>query len=200
MINIKVIPNKDELRQQIVADLQATNRDGMEQLITYMDEVKFFDAPASGGNHMAKDGGLAEHSYNVYRIADMMALGMMDFQSYCEIQNSIVIAAYLHDLGKCGHMGKAFYTENILKSGVRSDAKPFKTNEDILYIPHEVISIAQITQRIELTEDEYFAILYHNGLYGDFKYTINGKETLLYLLIHSADMFASRIVEKGDKQ
>ena len=48
---------------------------------------------------------------------------------------------------------------------------------------------------IELTEEEETAILWHNGLYGQFKYDIPGKETKLYMALHWADMWASRVTE-----
>jgi hypothetical protein len=48
---------------------------------------------------------------------------------------------------------------------------------------------------ISLTEEEEQAILYHNGLYGVFKYEISGKETPLYMLLHFSDMWASRVIE-----
>ena len=51
---------------------------------------------------------------------------------------------------------------------------------------------------IPLTAEEEQAILWHNGLYGIFKYEISGKETPLYLLLHMADMWASRVIEKED--
>ena len=48
---------------------------------------------------------------------------------------------------------------------------------------------------IDLTEEEQHAILYHNGLYGPLKYEIQGNETPLYMIIHFADLWASRVVE-----
>ena len=65
-----------------------------------------------------------------------------------------------------------------------------------MYIDHEVRSIQIAGRYIKLTEDENWAILMHNGMYGNFKYQIQGKETPLYLLLHMADMWASRVVEK----
>ena len=55
------------------------------------------------------------------------------------------------------------------------------------------------SQFIHLTENEEWAILMHNGLYGDFRYAIQGKETPLYLLLHHADMWASRVVEMEEE-
>ena len=42
------------------------------------------------------------------------------------------------------------------------------------------------------------SILWHNGLYGPFKYEIQGKETPLYMLLHFADLWASRVTEEGN--
>ena len=43
----------------------STEREGMEDLLGFMQELGFYDAPASGGNHCCKDGGLLEHTVNV---------------------------------------------------------------------------------------------------------------------------------------
>lgn len=44
----------------------------------------------------------------------------------------------------------------------------------------------------EIQEDERQAILWHDGGYGDAKYSANGKEGILSILTHAADMLASR--------
>ena len=46
--------------------LLSTKRQGMEALIDHMEENGFFTAPCSTSHHLSKEGGLAEHSYNVY--------------------------------------------------------------------------------------------------------------------------------------
>ena len=53
---------------------------------------------------------------------------------------------------------------------------------------------------IELTEEEEFAILYHNGLYSELKYSYSGKETPLSMVLHFADLWASRVTEKGAEE
>lgn len=192
--------------KQFITDvLLATNRPGMADLIEHMEEIGFFTAPCSGGNHLAKEGGLAEHSWNVNAIMDADAATKYTPEEHYALSPSIAIVSLLHDLGKCGDYGKANYVENYIKSRkkdadgnypmVRSEKKPYETNKDLLYVPHEVRSVKIASKFIQLTEEEEFAILYHNGLYGDFKYAIKGKETPLYLLLHSADMWASHVVE-----
>lgn len=174
--------------------LKSTKREGIEDLILYMEDCGFFDSPCSSKFHLSCEGGLAEHTRNVLTYAEKLGVAWLGGTEYNNIQEHVIIAAVLHDLGKMGQFDKPLYIPNILKSG-SVGKQPYKTNPDLLDIPHEVRSIAIAQTFIDLTEEEQFAILYHNGLYGDFKYEINGKETLLYMIIHFADMWVSRIVE-----
>jgi len=183
-------------KELIIGSLKSTKREGIEDLIDYMEEIGFFTAPCSGGNHLCKEGGLVEHTANVLRLAEKLCVAFYGGKNMTdELRNECIISACLHDLGKCGQFGKSNYVPNILKSGKPSDSKPFKTNPDLLYVDHEIRSVAIAQMFIDLTEQEQFAILYHNGLYGPLKYSLQGKETPLYMIIHFADMWASRVVE-----
>lgn len=186
-----------DYREIIKQSLVKTKREGIEDLIQFMEEVGFFTAPCSGGNHLCREGGLAEHSVNVMQSAEKMGVSLLGGAAYNEVQNSVVIAALLHDLGKCGDYDKQLYVENILKSGKRSEAKPFKRNKDLTNVPHAVRSIKLATLFIDLTEDEEWAILTHDGLYDFMKYEIKGHETWLSMLIHWADMWSNKILEGG---
>ena len=182
-------------KQFVVDHLLATKREGMDGLIEYMEECGFFNAPCSGGNHLACEFGLLHHTRHVMEIAERMGVSLLGGAEYNKIQNSVIIAAALHDLGKMGQFEKPNYVPNILKGGKSSEAKPFKTNPDLLNVPHEVRSVVIASMFIDLTEEEQHAILYHNGLYGPLKYEIQGNETPLYMIIHWADMWASRVIE-----
>ncbi|MCM1439902.1 MAG: HD domain-containing protein [Roseburia sp.] len=177
--------------------LMRTKREGIVDLLDYMKEIGFLEAPCSGGNHLAKKGGLAEHSVNVLTIAEKIGVALLGGARYNEVQDSVVIAALLHDLGKCGDYEKPMYVESILKSGKQSDTKPYKRNPELSAVPHAVRSIKLATLFIDLTEAEEWAILCHDGLY-DFMYKeLRGKETWLQMIIHWADMWASHIIEGG---
>lgn len=171
--------------------LLSTEVKHIELLIKHMEKNGFFNSPCSGKHHLSVEGGLAEHSLNVCRIATALNHALNAGIS----DKTIIITSLLHDLGKMGDYNKPNYVENILKSGKQSEAEPYKTNKDLLYIPHEVRSIAIAERFIKLTEEEEQAILYHNGLYGAFKYEINGKETPLYMILHFADLWASGVTE-----
>ena len=180
--------------------LMKTKREGIVDLLGYMNEIGFLEAPCSGGNHLAKKGGLAEHSVNVLTIAEKIGVALLGGARYNEVQDSVVIAALLHDLGKCGDYEKPMYVESILKSGKQSDTKPYKRNPELSAVPHAVRSIKLATLFIDLTEAEEWAILCHDGLY-DFMYKeLKGKETWLQMIIHWADMWASRIIEGGTEE
>jgi 23S rRNA maturation-related 3'-5' exoribonuclease YhaM len=179
------------MKEQIKSLLLQTKREGMDNLIEAMEEGGFFTSPCSGAYHLAKAGGLAEHSFNVFSIAHDLNI-TLDAKLP---EESIIIASLLHDLGKMGDFGKELYIPNYLKSGKISDAKPYMQNPELLKVDHEIRSVSIASKYIELTEDEYFAILHHNGLYSNLKYNIQGNETPLYLIIHTADMWASRVKE-----
>jgi 23S rRNA maturation-related 3'-5' exoribonuclease YhaM len=184
------------MKNQIIELLRSTERPGIENLINHMEEIGFFTSPCSTQCHLCKEGGLAEHSMNVYETA----IDLRGSQSICGVidsayVNSIIITSLLHDLGKSGQYGKPNYVPNYLKGGKISEAKPYETNKDLLAVPHEIRSIHIASQYIGLTEQESFAILMHNGLYGDLKYAYTGKETPLSMLLHFSDMWCSRVVE-----
>lgn len=198
--------NRDTITKCIIDKLEETGRVGIDELIAYMKINGFFSSPCSAANHLAKPGGLAEHSYNVLCI--MSGLSYMLHKSDIpagEIDNTIAITAILHDLGKMGQFNKPGYVPNMLKGRptkanpnpepYQSEKKPYVVNPDLLCVDHEVRSIAIASRFIRLTEEEQQAILWHNGLYGPFRYEIQGKETPLYMLLHFADMWASRAIE-----
>lgn len=188
-----------EKREQLINEfrdtLLKTEREGMADLLTELSCAGFLEAPCSTRYHLAKEGGLLEHSVNVLHVAEKLSASLYGAKNLTkELKDSIAICALLHDVGKCGQFGKPLYIPKLLKNG-KTGAEPYQTNKDLLALPHEVTSVVEITKFIDLTEEEQQAIAYHNGLYGCFKYEIQGKETPLYMIIHFADLWASRVVE-----
>jgi len=189
------------MKEKIIELLRSTKRPGIENLINHMEEIGFFTAPCSTQYHLCKEGGLAEHSLNVYLYMRNTAAGIGYYDPLTDSSDSIIITSLLHDLGKSGQFGKPNYIPNMIQDKknkgeyVRSEAKPYETNKDLLAVPHEIRSIHIASQYIELTEQESFAVLFHNALYGDLKYAYTGKETPLSMLLHFSDMWCSRVVE-----
>lgn len=191
----RVNAEKETRTASISGILLLTKRKGISKLVEELPEIGFFTSPASGGFHMSQEGGLAEHSLNVYEQAHKIAKSLLSKEEYKELEDSITIAALLHDLGKCGDYEKAMYVPNVLKSGKQSPTKPFKRNDGLSNVPHAIRSVKIASKYIHLTEEEEWAILCHDGLYDFMKYEIQGHETKLSMIIHWADMWATKVIE-----
>lgn len=199
---------KEEQINYFRDNMLATGRDGMAQLLDFMVDIGFLDAPASGGNHLCQDGGLLEHTVNVMQLAEKIGVAMLGGTAYNKIHNSVMIAAGLHDLGKCGRFGSPYYMENMIQDGrptkanpeqkyKRSEAKPFKTNTDLCHIDHPLRSVELAARYIDLTEEEEHAIFYHDGAYGSLAYDLKGHEEPLQVIVHFADFWSAQFLEVG---
>lgn len=178
------------MKDKIKELLKQTERAGIEDLIEWMENNGFFDAPCSSKYHLAQPEGLAEHSLNVFRAALDLSKALYAEKITFDFINSIIICSLLHDLGKAGQFGKPAYIENEDPAN-----GAYRSNKELLYVPHEVRSVAIASRFIELTEEEQFAICYHNGLYAELT-SFKGNETPLLLILHFADMWAARVIEK----
>ncbi len=197
-VETKEAEKKPNFKAIITESLKKTKREGVEELLNYMDEIGFYKAPCSTRYHLAEEGGLAEHSVNVLNSAEKISVALYGAKNITEeIRSSIIIVALLHDLGKCGDYGKPMYVDKVLKSG-KKGVQPYDTNKDLTGVPHAIRSVKLATLFIDLTEDEEWAILTHDGLYDFMKYQIPGHETPLSLILHWADMWASHVLEIAD--
>jgi hypothetical protein len=99
------------------------DREGSDKLVKVMKKTDFFVAPASRSHHLNYEGGLVEHSYNVYsNYVDLVEKYNLDIP-----MESIVLEAIGHDFCKIG-LYKKEKTEwsdkqaSYLKSLVQSNA------------------------------------------------------------------------------
>jgi hypothetical protein len=174
------------IRLDIIKKLSLTGRKGISDLIDYMDNNGFFNAPASKLHHQNYVGGLAEHSRDVYYRTNREIMTMTMGGSKIK-PASIAISALLHDLCKIDQ----YIIESEVKSGNKITGYIISSNHDANW-DHAEKSIRLAKQFIELTEEEEMAIRYHMGIYrkeyswDDFGNAIK-KYPLVYL-IHVADM------------
>lgn len=138
-------------------------REGADKLLEYLLSSDFFTAPASARFHCSFEGGLCEHSLNVYdclvsylnmpRTKDIMGV------SYSE--ESIAIVALLHDLCKVGVYKKGF--RNVKnEQGAWQRVDTFEYDDRLPY-GHGEKSVYIASGYIRLTREEAFAIRYHMG-------------------------------------
>lgn len=86
-----------------VLNLKSTNRKGVNQLLSLLEEKGFFEAPASTRFHPSKNGGLLQHSINVYDVAMKVRSAMIELDERLKDafpKDSVIIASLLHDVYK----------------------------------------------------------------------------------------------------
>ncbi|RJX18542.1 MAG: HD family phosphohydrolase [Ammonifex sp.] len=183
-----------DLKDELFEYLRRVQREGIEHLVFYLAVGDYFTAPSSTQYHGACEAGNLRHSLNVtglmFRLRNAFGLDKDDIPD-----DSLIICGLFHDLGKSMYYSKPHYIQNRVKSGKVSDSKPYCCNPERLPIPHQVASVHILSQYIYLTEEETYAILYHNGLYTPDGRVIQGRETPLQMILHWADMWASRVIE-----
>ena len=175
------------------------HREGSDKLLEYLmsHSSDFFDAPASARYHGNYDGGLVEHSLNVYdclkdylertRVKTTYGLNYND--------ESIAIVALLHDLCKINCYKKG--TRNVKENGQWKLVPTFEYNDNITY-GHGEKSVYMISVYMRLTREEAFAIRYHMGFSGSEDARNVGAAFEMFPLafaLSTADMEATYFIE-----
>ena len=136
-------------------------RDGSKELLEYLNKSDFFNAPASTQFHSAYEGGLAEHSINVYKRfkQSIMSEYGEDYQDKIS-EESIAICGLLHDLCKIDTFKIEMRNKKVDGNWVQV---PFYTVEDGLPYGHGEKSVYIISGFIKLTREEAMIIDWHMG-------------------------------------
>ena len=176
-------------------------REGADKLLDFLlsRHSDFFTAPASTRFHLAYEGGLCEHTLNVYdclcsylnsdRAKNTFGLNYSD--------ESIAIVALLHDLCKV----------NVYKPGTRNvkdefgkwQTVPTYEFDDKIPYGHGEKSVYIISGYMRLTREEAFAIRYHMGFSGTEETRNVGAAFEMFPLafaLSTADMEATYFIEK----
>lgn len=175
-------------------------RDGADRLLDYLcsEGSDFFTAPASTRFHGNYEGGLVEHTLNVYDcLCDILSRPRIKEIYGIEYSaESIAIAALLHDLCKVNFYKVSF--RNAKNAEGRWESVPFYTIEDNLPYGHGEKSVYIASGYMRLTRDEAFAIRYHMGFSGNEDPGNVGKALEMFPLaffLNCADTEAAYFVE-----
>ena len=146
---------------------QNIKREGADKFYDYlMSTSDFATAPASTRFHGAYEGGLLEHSLNVYDcLVDYLARKRVkDTYGMDYSAESVAIAALLHDVCKTGCYKKG--TRNVKDANGVWQTVPTYEFDDKLPYGHGEKSVYIISGYMKLTREEAFAIRYHMGFSG----------------------------------
>lgn len=177
-------------------------RDGIDNLLEWVEhETDFFSAPASTRYHGSYEGGLVEHSLNVYdrlvwEMENTVGAGWQEIYS----PESIAIIALFHDLCK---IDRYVITEKWRKdeNGDWEAYEAYEYNKEKAEMGHGAQSVFYLQKFIQLTELEAQAIFWHMGAYDISPYATLAacSETFkwnpLAFLTHRADMAATYVTE-----
>ena len=178
------------------------NRYGSEDFLGWLLKTDFFEAPASAKYHGAYEGGLLEHSLNVFeRLYAKISENRMLDRYNC---GTVATVALLHDVCKAD-----FYEKNIItrrKDDGSEEEIPVWGYKNKGYPGHGERSVYLIGRYMELSEEEAVAIERHMGPYDRRGYkdlTRIWKEYPLAYYLHMADMEATwedEILRYSDKE
>jgi len=189
----------NELRQRYntLKSKVTTRAEDFADLMDYIEnETEWLTAPASTRFHLCKESGLLEHSVNVAEILIQLKNTLYPIIS----DESCVIVALLHDLGKVGMPKQPLYlknkpTENQRRAGY-GPTYPYSYNNDLTYLSVPIRSLYHALPYLRLTEEETQAIAYHDGQYVDDNRSVAKNETPLTLLLQYADNWCGFVIEE----
>ena len=140
---------------------QNVSREGSEQLLEWLLKTDFFTAPASTKFHCACEGGLVQHSVNVYEV--MMEKHFIEGE---DSRESFAICALLHDLCKAQFYKVA--SRNVKNEKTNQWEKmAYYTIEDMFPYGHGEKSVFLIERFVRLTTSEAMAVRWHMGGFDD---------------------------------
>lgn len=180
-----------EMKEQFIELLKSTNREGIDNLINFLEKTDFFEAPASTRFHGDYKGGLVEHSMKVYEILKEKVKNASTEINVSE--DTIIITALLHDICKANFY-KVDYRNAKNELGVWEKV-PYYTIDDQIPYGHGEKSVMMLTEYIKLTPEEKYAIRWHMGFTEPKEvYSTIGvayKKYPLALLVFEADLEAT---------
>lgn len=182
-----------EAKEQFLRALGAFPRQGMEDLKNALLKTDFFEQPASSRFHGNFVGGLAIHSVEVMR----QALNLVEAWPVKVPTESVILCSLLHDVCKIG----AYKTEKRNRKDARGQWESYDYwtyADDPFPLGHGEKSLIWISRFVNLFDDEMLAIRWHMGAYEDGSMTAlsAAMRNPLVLLIHTADMVASKLIEE----
>ena len=213
MTNLEIAQQREEFISLCRNNIK---REGLDELLAYLEKSDFYMAPSSTRFHLNEEGGLCRHSINVFLMAkkiyencgikDAIENGQSAFPKSENMEESIAICALFHDLCKIGVYKRA---EKFRKdaAGRWETYLTWEMKEDFP-IEHGVKSVLNVRNFMKLKKEEMLAIRWHMGLFdaGD-----NGSgnrrsyydaldASPLVCLLNSADILASRCLEQTTEE
>lgn len=173
----------------------AIQREGLDDLLAWLSKADFFTAPASTKYHGAYEGGLCQHSIDVYNYAKRAA-ALYDGEVNPE---AMAIAALFHDVCKVNFYKTDKKNQKI--DGEWREVPYYTISEKFAFGGHGSKSVFLLQQFMKLKPEEAVAINCHMG-FSDAD--AGGRRDIstaysrypLAWIIHVADEAATYLIER----
>ena len=183
-------------------------RPGADALLNFLEHKSdFFTAPASARYHLSCEGGLCEHSLNVYHclVDYLQRERVQELYGLEYSEETVAVVALLHDLCKIGCYKKGF--RNVKNDATGQWEKvPFYQVADQLPYGHGEKSVYLIEHFMRLKTAEAIAIRWHMGGFDDaarggcFAVSEAYNTYPLAVKLHIADLTATYLMEQGTSE
>ena len=197
--------------------LLSVQRDGIQKLVNYINKTDFYKAPASTRFHLACEGGLLQHSLNVYDCLTAKKDSLVWKPVFDKIPDeSLIIMALHHDLCKANFYKEGTKNQKTYDPEKVAAAEPWQRKhdqmgdfiwetvqtyqvDDQLPLGHGEKSVMLLQCYIRLTMHEVMAIRWHMG-FSEAKENYNAvgqamEKYPVVLALHEADLEATKILE-----
>lgn len=192
-------------KKDILKLLRSTKREGIDKLIKFLQKSDYFIAPCSVKYHLNTEGGLAQHSLNVYYTFKKLVKTFIEDLEEKGINipfDTIIICSLLHDICKTNYYKKTFLQSIPL--GKQNDnviSYQKYDYDDSLPLGHGEKSVIMLQKFIDLTEQEIMIIRWHMSGFDLSQYSKNSyydatKKYPEIILFHSADYITTSIMEE----
>ncbi|MDR0196872.1 MAG: hydrolase [Oscillospiraceae bacterium] len=178
-------------------------REGITKLLDWLETTDFYTSPASTKYHLAVEGGLLQHSLNVYD--RLLRLYEAEHGTPCaERHETIAVVALFHDVCKANCYKKSLRNVKVYsETGTRTDnggnydwetQECYVFEEKFPFGYHGPKSAFLVDRALRLTTEEYVCIANHMGMYdrlhNDYSLAKAFETYGLAFLLHTADCFA----------
>ena len=184
------------MKEQFINLLKGINRDGINELIEFLEKTDFYTAPASTKFHCAYEGGLLEHSLNVYSALKELTKGEW-------AEDTIRIVGLLHDICKVNQ----YKVEMRNKKNEHGEwvKEPYYATDDIMPLGHGEKSVMLLQYKgLKLNLIEIMMIRNHMSAFRDNQYLNDVSHRFSKcpqsLILHFADMLSTYTNESNDLQ
>lgn len=192
------------MKEEFISLLRSTEREGIDRVISKLESMGFFTAPASSKNHLCVEGGLLEHSMNVYKMAKMIREQLLAVQPELKIkEESVIIASLLHDVCKADIYKKGLKWRKD-DQGRWEQYEAYEIDYTNFPMGHGEKSVMMLLMcGLRMEQDELLAIRWHMGAWNLAFQNFEDKSCIsaaadkfpLVTLIQAADNLAAHVLE-----